>query len=85
MHLKDSLQQVLDDLVLVLLARLLDLLDLCLGRLVRLVFGLLVPLGVLLSPSVSCYNVPCEDGEGRGGRSPTSAWYFLNSSSFFAR
>lgn len=47
MRLKDGLEQILDDLVLVLLAGLLDLLDLGLGLLVGLLLGLLVALGVL--------------------------------------
>jgi hypothetical protein len=45
--LEDSLKEVLDNLVLALLAGALDLLDLDLGLLVRLVLGGLVSLGVL--------------------------------------
>jgi len=55
MNLKHSLEQVLDDLVLVLLAGLLDLLYASLGLLVGFVLGLLVPLGVLL-PLVLVYR-----------------------------
>lgn len=47
LDVKHGAQQVLDHLVLVLLASRLNLLDLGLGLLVRLLLGLLVSLGVL--------------------------------------
>lgn len=49
LDVEHSAQQVVDHLALVLLASLLDLLDLGLGLLVRLLLGLLVSLGVLES------------------------------------
>lgn len=47
LNVENGLEQVVDHLVLVLLASGLDLADLRLGLLVRLVLGLLVPLCVL--------------------------------------
>jgi hypothetical protein len=46
-HVEHGRQQVLDDLILALLPRLLDLGYLCIRLLVGLVFGRLVPLCVL--------------------------------------
>lgn len=51
LNLEDGGQEVLDDGVLVLLARSIDLLDLLLGILARLVLGGLVSLAVLVAVS----------------------------------
>lgn len=56
MNLKHSLQQILDDLILVLLTSVLDLLDFGLGLLVGFVFSLLVPLGVLTTTTYLVYQ-----------------------------
>ena len=85
MDLEHGLEQVLDDLVLVLLARLLDLLYASLGLLVGFVLGLLVPLGVLSNKSVYQCLLRSNGGYMGDGERITSASNFLNSSSFFAR
>lgn len=69
LDVEDGAQQVADDLVLALLSRLLDFLDLLLGLLVGLLLGLLVSLRVLVvrrAASVTCVG---ERQRGRGNES----------------
>jgi hypothetical protein len=89
LDLKHSLQQILDHLILVLLARGLDLADTGLGFLVGFVFGGLVSLCVLFSGTSSVFltfwGTEIEKGGSKEDREHTSASNFLNSASFCAR